>query len=93
MGAASYTVVSPCAVAALAEGGERYLYRGAVIAAAEYTEESLAHLLGIGLIAAAPVELSGNPGESEPATVGGGPKTPQEPPETPEEGAKAAKKK
>lgn len=90
MGAASYTVVGPCAVAALAEGGERYLYRGAVIAAAEYTEESLAHLLGIGLIAAAPVEPSGNSEELEPATEGDEPKTP---PENPEEDTNAAKKK
>ena len=93
MGAASYTVVGPCAVAALAEGGERYLYRGAVIAAAEYTEESLAHLLGIGLIAAAPVELSGNPGESAPATAGGGPPTRQEPPEARAGAAADARKK
>lgn len=90
MGAASYTVVGPCAVAALAEGGERYLYRGAVIAAAEYTEESLAHLLGIGLIAAAPVEPSGNSEELEPATERDEPKTP---PENPEEDTNAAKKK
>lgn len=93
MGAASYTVVGPVAVAALAEGGERYLYRGAVLDAAECATESLAHLLGIGLIAAAPVEPSGNSGEFDPSTDGDGPKTPQEPPETPEEDTKAAKKK
>ena len=90
MGAASYTVVGPVAVAALAEGGERYLYRGAALDAAECTTESLTHLLDIGLIAAAPVEPSGNPEELEPATEGDEPKTP---PENPEEDTNAAKKK
>ena len=90
MGAASYTVVGPVAVVALAEGGERYLYRGAVLDAAECATESLAHLLGIGLIAAAPIEPSGNSGEFDPATDGDEPKTP---PESPEEDTKAVKKK
>lgn len=90
MGAASYTVVGPVAVAALAVGGERYLYRGAALDAAECTTESLTHLLDIGLIAAAPVEPSGNSEELEPATEGDEPKTP---PENPEEDTNAAKKK
>jgi len=45
---------------------------------------------GIGLIAAAPVEPSGNSEELEPATEGDEPKTP---PENPEEDTNAAKKK
>lgn len=88
--ARTYQVTGAVAIARLAGGGERYLYQGAVLSGDEYDEAHIQHLLDNRLIAAAPVEPSGNSEELEPATDGDEPKTP---PETPEGDTKADKKK
>lgn len=48
-----YTVTGPAVVLRTlgASGTDRYLYRGATVEARSFTKESIAHALGIGLIA------------------------------------------
>lgn len=51
---ARYQVVAPAVVLALPGGGERYLYRGALVEASAVAEASLTHALDLGLVRALP---------------------------------------
>ena len=51
---ARYQVVAPAVVLALPGGGERYLYRGAVVESSAVAEKSLKHALDLGLVSALP---------------------------------------
>ena len=73
MGPATHRVTGAVAVLATTGGSERYLYRGAVLDAADWDATALAHAVAVGLVAPLDTADDGDGGGSGEGG-GGGPR-------------------
>ena len=60
------SVVGAVAVIRLKDGGDRYLYRGAIVDPEGFDEKSIAHVTGLGLVAEVEVATSDDTGPAFP---------------------------
>nr|DAW53923.1 MAG TPA: hypothetical protein [Caudoviricetes sp.] len=70
MGPATHRVTGAVAVLATTGGSERYLYRGAVLDAADWDAAALAHAVAVGLVA--PLDTTADDGGGGGLGEGGG---------------------